>query len=76
MYLIYDCVKAGKPIDSKVFYEVFEHLREKGAKRIILGCTELSAINRGESRAKDCVCALESLAKACLQRLGVKVKAL
>ena len=76
MYLIYDCVKAGKPMDTKVFYEVFEHLRKKGAKRVILGCTELSAINRGESRAKDCVCALESLAKACLRRLGVKVKAL
>ena len=75
MYLIYDCVKAGKPIDTKVFDQVFEHLRSKGAKRVILGCTELSAINRGESRAPECVCALECLAKACLRRLDVKVKA-
>ena len=45
MSLIYDDVKVGKRPDLQKLYEVKDHLEEKGAECIILGCTELSVIN-------------------------------
>ena len=74
MYLIYKCVKAGKPIDMNRYKKVSEHLFQKGAEKIILGCTELAVLNRLPDPPKDTVCALDILAKACLNKLGVKIK--
>lgn len=74
MYLIYDCVKAGKPLDRKCFHEVCAELYEGGAQKIILGCTELSVVNTFEHTEKDTICALDVLAKTCLQRLSIPVK--
>ena len=44
--LIYDDVKSGRPADTEKFYKVVDHFRSKGCDRLILGCTELSLINR------------------------------
>jgi aspartate racemase len=74
MHLIYKCVKAGKPIDMNRYKKVSEHLFQKGAEKIILGCTELAVLNRLPDPPKDTVCALDILAKACLNKLGVKIK--
>ncbi len=46
MSLIYDDVKSGKDPDPEKFYSVARHLRGKGCEKIILGCTELSVINK------------------------------
>lgn len=44
--LIYDNVKSGAKTDLDKFYAVAEHLKNKGCDKMILGCTELSLINR------------------------------
>ena len=46
MHLIYDNVKAGKPIEIPLFEQVAEGLFAQGAQVILLGCTELSMIKR------------------------------
>jgi len=46
MYLIYENVKAGKPMEEVVFQEVSEELFKKGAQVALLGCTELSLMKR------------------------------
>lgn len=44
--LIYDDVKSGKDPDIDKFYKIVKHLTDKGCDKLILGCTELSLINR------------------------------
>ena len=46
MYLIYENVKAGKPLELPVFRDVSEELLGRGAEVILLGCTELSLLKR------------------------------
>lgn len=44
MKMIYDGVKNGGPVSFRDFEAVSGELQDKGARRIILGCTELSVI--------------------------------
>ena len=60
--LIYDNVKAGKPVDMNRFAVIKDELIRKGSDIIILGCTELSMINRDENIGQGFVDALEILA--------------
>lgn len=46
MELIYQDIKAGKPVRPKQFQRVSAHLWERGAEAIVLGCTELSLIKK------------------------------
>lgn len=46
MHLIYENVKAGKPVEFPVFEAVSKRLFARGAQVILLGCTELSLIKR------------------------------
>ena len=70
--LIYGDVKSGRSPDTDKFYAVAEHLAKKGCDRMILGCTELSLINReigGDSRFAD---SLEVLAHKAITLCGKK----
>ena len=42
--IIYSGIKAGKSIDLKLFNEIINNLVNQGCEKIILGCTELSAL--------------------------------
>ena len=42
--IIYDGIKSGKDINLNDFYKVINHLKNLGSEKIILGCTELSAL--------------------------------
>lgn len=42
MSVIYDCVKAGVPVDREIFERASSDLFRAGAEVILLGCTELS----------------------------------
>lgn len=42
--IIYDGIKSGKDINLNDFYSVINHLKDLGSEKIILGCTELSAL--------------------------------
>lgn len=44
MAIIYDGIKAGRPVSRAAFDRVADHLRQKGAGCLILGCTELSVL--------------------------------
>ncbi len=46
MCLIYNDIKSGKEIDKIKFDEITNNLYNKGVSDIILGCTELSLINK------------------------------
>lgn len=74
MYLIYQCVKAGRPIDYSRYHRVADALLSQGADQIVLGCTELSVLNMGEKKEPKTICALSVLAESCLKTLGVPLK--
>ncbi len=42
--IIYDGIKSGNEINLNDFYSVINHLKNLGSEKIILGCTELSAL--------------------------------
>lgn len=68
--LIYKCVKTGKKVEREAFYEVVNDLFDKGCETVILGCTELSVINRdlgGDPRLTD---SLEVLAYTAIKLCG------
>jgi len=73
MSVIYDQVKAGAPVDLVMFGEICRHMTEQGAEKIILGCTELSLVFRG-NHPDICVDAMEVLAEACIKTIGKQVR--
>ena len=42
--IIYEGIKKGAPVDLDAFFEVVRSLEALGCERVILGCTELSAL--------------------------------
>ncbi len=73
MSVIYDQVKAGLPVDQKMFSDICDNMVKNGAERIILGCTELSLVFRGK-HPDICVDAMEVLAEACIKTIGKQVR--
>ena len=73
MSVIYDQVKKGVPVDKEMFLNICGHVLSLGAEKIILGCTELSLVFRGEHPA-SCVDAMEVLAEACIKTMGKQVR--
>jgi aspartate racemase len=74
MHIIYDNVKAGKPVDIELFTEITGEFRQKGAKVIVLGCTELSYIKRDYNIGTGFLDAMEVLAKVSIEACKKKVK--
>lgn len=72
MSTIYDKIKAARPINFKEFESVANNLKAQGADAIILGCTELSLINK-HSLEGTYYDALEILAAACVRECGAKL---
>ena len=44
MHVIYEDVKAGRPVEREIFDDAADRLRRAGAEVLILGCTELSIL--------------------------------
>lgn len=63
MSIIYDEVKANKPIDLNKFKSVVGELRLDGCEKIILGCTELSVLKKEYSLNDFYVDSLEVLSE-------------
>lgn len=71
MQIIYDGVKAGKPVPRADFDRVANHLRAKGAHCLILGCTELSVLKRDLSiNDPDVLDSIDVLASETVRRSG------
>lgn len=71
MQIIYDGVKAGKPVPRADFDRVANHLRAKGAQCLILGCTELSVLKRDlPINDPDVLDSIDVLASETVRRIG------
>ena len=74
MSIIYDQVKAGKPIDKSKLYAYLHEMTKQGVQAFILGCTELPiAIKDGDFGYKF-IDTIEVLAKSAICKAGYKVK--
>ncbi len=74
MDIIYNQIKAGRDVNIEQFNKVGEELRDVGAKRIIIGCTELSLIKRDYNILSDYVDVLDILAKNAVEYSGAPLK--
>jgi len=74
MGLIFDDIKAGKPVDMAKFANVTKELRENGAQAIILGCTELSLIKRAHAIGPGFLDAMEILAQQAILQCAKPLK--
>ena len=71
MSIIYDGVKAGKPVSRAQFDAIADSLRERGAQCLILGCTELSVLKRDLSiNDPDVLDSIDVLAAETVRRSG------
>ena len=70
MHLIYKNVKAGKPMEMNKFNQVSRQLFEKGAKVILLGCTELSMAKKNHGIKEGFLDVLEVLARKAVLTCG------
>lgn len=75
MTVIYDGVKAGRPVPREDLDRLVEHLRGQGAQAVALGCTELSVL-RGDLGIEDdtIIDSLDSLARATILRAGGRLR--
>ena len=77
MKIIYEQVKAGEKVDIVEFMRLVTELIRAGSDVVVLGCTELSIINRDYKLTKTMnyiVDSMEVLAKASIVKCGKKLK--
>lgn len=77
MNIIYNQVKAGKEADIYSFMNIIGELRDKGCDAVILGCTELSVIDRNFNLSienQDIIDGMQALARKCITLCGKKIK--
>lgn len=77
MRIIYEQVKAGRPVDLPALTGIVADLRERGAQAVVLGCTELSvaaADHRLLEADRALVDSLDVLARRTIERAGARVR--
>lgn len=74
MSIIYDDIKAGKAPSEEKFRTVMEYFGNKGAEKVVLGCTELSLLRKCGLKSDLTVDAMEILAKASITACGYEVR--
>lgn len=74
--LIYDDIKAGRPIDPDELRKVAGHLVERGAAVVILGCTELSvaAVDHDLLDEEPFLDSMDELVRATISHSGYTVR--
>lgn len=75
MHLIYENVKAGRPAEMELFYEVNRELQGAGAQAVLMACTELSVIKKQYDLGSGILDALEVLAKCAVEQCGAPLRA-
>jgi aspartate racemase len=73
--IVYDQVKAGRPVDHHAFSGVVASLHDAGAQAVVLGCTELSVAYAGHLADPAVVDSLDVLARATITAAGCRVRA-
>jgi aspartate racemase len=70
MHIIYDDVKAGRPIEMNLFNEAADALFSQGAQVVLLGCTELSMVKCTQTLAPGFLDVMEVLARRAVTLCG------
>ena len=75
--VIYEQVKAGEPVDIAALRGVAEHLVVRGARVVLLGCTELSVVAQDFDLLAEplYIDAMDQLARATIRAAGGTVRA-
>lgn len=68
--IIYDEVKAGKPVDMKKFNRVMREFYREDCDAVILACTEFSVLKRDHEVPDICLDALDILVRESILRSG------
>lgn len=74
MDLIYKDIKAGEEPSKERFDRIMSYFGDKGAKMVVLGCTELSLLKKTDLNMTGTIDAMEILARAAIRATGYKVK--
>lgn len=74
MSVIYDDVKSGKDVSREKWKEIEEAVFALDCDRIILGCTELSVVNKNLQLGNRYIDSLLVLAETAIIRCGYEVK--
>ena len=75
MRIIYDEVKAGKPVHHDTFFRIVDEMKAMGCDVVILGCTELSVIYYElQIDRPDILDSMTSLALSCVQAVKGSVR--
>ena len=74
MSIIYDYVKAGKPVTGEIFKEQLEDMESKGAQAFVLGCTELPIVFSDGDMGRRFIDSLDILAKKTVEMAGYPLK--
>ena len=72
--IIYDDIKAGKDPSKEKFDRIMGYFGNKGAEKVVLGCTELSLLRKSGLKSDLTVDAMEILAKASITACGYEVR--
>lgn len=70
MHVIYENVKANRPVELQRFNRAADHLRDAGAQVILLGCTELSVVSESCEIGKGYLDVMRLMAKCAVERCG------
>lgn len=70
MHIIYENVKAGKPVEMCLFQDVAKSLFNRGAQVILLACTELSLVGRDNRLGEGYLDVMEVLARKAVLSCG------
>lgn len=70
MQTIYQCVKAGQPVNQQMVDDVADRLAQQGAEKILLGCTELSLLKQKTSIGRQYLDVMEIMAGKAVSMCG------
>lgn len=74
MDVIYKNIKSGQPVDMERFDAARKNLKEQGAQILILGCTELSLVDKERLPGKGYLDAMEVLARSAVTTCHGRLK--
>ena len=74
MEIIYTQIKAGRSVEIEEFEQIGTQLQQRGAQKLLLGCTELSLLKRDFTLNQAYADVLEILASAVVTYNGLPVK--
>lgn len=70
MHVIYENVKANRPVEWDLFDRAAQQLKDAGAEIIILGCTELSVVRETCSLGPEYLDVMRLMARSAVERCG------